>query len=199
MKLLLIFVALVSLTACSLQPLTSTTPSVEISQGIQLHLPTPVELGYQVTATQLVSATWDETTQQLPVQLEVTSEQINLAGFSSWGTRILTLKYQDNRIETSVLNGLEGKLPQPEQVLFNLMLTLWPIQAWHQPLSAIGWQMVESDNRRIVFDSDDQKIIEITYQDSTSAKDRLNGSMTFQHLQLGYLISIQTLNHTITQ
>ncbi|MBW3696318.1 DUF3261 domain-containing protein [Vibrio sp. T187] len=199
MKLLLIFVALVSLTACSLQPLTSTTPSVEISQGIQLHLPTPGELGYQVTATQLVSATWDETTQQLPVQLEVTSEQINLAGFSSWGTRILTLKYQDNRIETSVLNGLEGKLPQPEQVLFNLMLTLWPMQAWHQPLSAIGWQMVESDNRRIVFDSDDQKIIEITYQDSTSAKDRLNGSMTFQHLQLSYLISIQTLNHTITQ
>ncbi|MGF1754611.1 DUF3261 domain-containing protein [Vibrio makurazakiensis] len=204
MRIFTIILCALSLLGCSLNPKTINSPSVEVTKGVQLQLPQPNELGYSVTASQLVSAAWGSTTQQLPVQLEVkqgndlSQQHIVLAGFSSWGTRILSLEYINNQIKTSVLSGLEDTLPKPEQVLFNLMLTLWPMEAWHQPLAMIDWNMVESENTRTVYGNDNQAIIKIIYHDSTSNEDRLAGNIEFQHLELGYTISIQTLNFTKT-
>ncbi len=121
----MIFVTLLS--ACSLVPKQS-TPSVEIEKGVSVALPAPNDLGYHLTASQLITATWTaegkERQEQLPVQLQVNSNDVTLAGFSSWGTRILSLNYNGEQINTEVLTGLDGTLPEPEQVLFNLMITL---------------------------------------------------------------------------
>ena len=35
---------------------------------------------------------------QLPIQLQITQDKLVLAGFSSWGTRLLSLTYQDNQL-----------------------------------------------------------------------------------------------------
>ena len=72
------------------------------------------------------------------MQLQVTSNEVVLAGFSSWGTRVLSLSYGGEQIQTEVLNGLQGSLPQPEQVLFNLMITLWPSSAWEGSLNELN-------------------------------------------------------------
>ena len=98
-----------------------TGASVSLDNDTELALPLPSELGYSFTASQLINATWKNETQQLPVQVEVTPDKVVLAGFSSWGTRILSLQYQNQVIDTQVLSGLGATLPQPEQVLFNLM------------------------------------------------------------------------------
>ncbi|MGB1975897.1 MAG: DUF3261 domain-containing protein, partial [Vibrio toranzoniae] len=152
------------LSACSMVSQQPTGASVAIDKDTELALPLPAELGYSFTASQLISATWQDDTQQLPVQVEVTPEKVVLAGFSSWGTRILSLQYQNQAIDTQVLSGLGATLPQPEQVLFNLMLTLWPAEAWAQPLQSIGWHLVDTDNSRTVFDDNQQAIIRIDYQ-----------------------------------
>ncbi|MFA0519778.1 DUF3261 domain-containing protein, partial [Vibrio sp. 10N.222.55.E8] len=76
----------------------------------------PDQLGYSLIASQLISATWQNDTQQLPVQVEITEGKVVLAGFSSWGTRILSLQYQNQQIDTQILSGLGAALPQPEQV-----------------------------------------------------------------------------------
>ncbi|WP_394252550.1 DUF3261 domain-containing protein [Vibrio profundi] len=185
-----------SLIGCSLKPTSLNAPSVEVSKGVQLQLPTPEQLGYKVSASQLVAATWEGQTQQLPVQLEVSKDSVVLAGFSSWGTRILSLEYQNDQISANVLKGLEETLPKPEQVLFNLMLTLWPMEAWYQPLSQIQWYMVESGNIRTIKDETGSNIIVITYQKDSNINDRLSGVIEFQHAQLGYTINIQTLSYT---
>lgn len=193
------------LSACSMNALPLKESSVTIEPGVDLTLPQPHELGYSVTASQLISATWEDKTHQLPVQLQVDADKVILAGFSSWGTRILSLKYQDNQIDTDILTGLDQTLPQPEQILFNLMITLWPIDAWQQPLQAIGWYMVETNNTRKIFDENDQAIIEITYQYSEEVKPsetqsaKLAKQVTFEHLTQDYKIQIQTLNSTISK
>ena len=184
------------LSACSMVSQQPTGASVAIDKDTELALPLPAELGYSFTASQLISATWQDDTQQLPVQVEVTPDKIVLAGFSSWGTRILSLQYQNQAIETQVLSGLGATLPQPEQVLFNLMLTLWPIEAWAQPLQGIGWHLVDTDNSRTVFDENQQAIIEIDYQAEPGAQ-KTTGNIVFKHLTQGYTITIQTLNSTI--
>ncbi|MEZ8867570.1 DUF3261 domain-containing protein [Vibrio splendidus] len=194
----LTFVTLVGLllSACSMVSQQPTGASVSINKDTELALPLPAELGYSLTASQLISATWETDTQQLPVQVEVTADKVVLAGFSSWGTRILSLQYQNQVIDTQVLSGLGATLPQPEQVLFNLMLTLWPTEAWTQPLQTIGWHLVDTDNTRTVFDDDQQAIIRIEYQVKAN-EPKLSGDIVFQHLIQGYTITIQTLNSTI--
>ncbi|MEZ9048224.1 DUF3261 domain-containing protein [Vibrio sp. 10N.247.311.64] len=192
------FVTLVGilLTACSMVSQQPSGASVSIDQDTDLALPLPAELGYSLTASQLISATWENDTQQLPVQVEVTPGKVVLAGFSSWGTRILSLQYQNQVIDTQVLSGLGATLPQPEQVLFNLMLTLWPAEAWAQPLQSIGWHLVDTDKTRTVFDENQQAIIQIDYQTDPGTH-KTAGDIVFKHLTLGYNITIQTLNSTI--
>lgn len=184
------------LNACSMVSQQPTGASVIIDQETELALPLPVDLGYSLTASQLIIATWQDDTQQLPVQVEVTPDKVVLAGFSSWGTRILSLQYQNQAIETQVLSGLGATLPQPEQVLFNLMLTLWPAEAWAQPLQSIGWHLVDTDNSRTVFDDKKQAIIRIDYQ-AAPGTHKTTGNIVFKHLTQGYTITIQTLNSTI--
>ncbi|UPR46832.1 DUF3261 domain-containing protein [Vibrio cyclitrophicus] len=184
------------LTACSMVSQQPSGASVFINNDTELALPLPAELGYSLTASQLISATWETDTQQLPVQVEVTPDKVVLAGFSSWGTRILSLQYQNQVIDTQVLSGLGATLPQPEQVLFNLMLTLWPIEAWAQPLQSIGWHLVDTDNSRTVFDENQQAIIQIDYQ-ADPGTHKTTDNIVFKHLTQVYTITIQTLNSTI--
>ena len=184
------------LSACSMVSQQPTGASVEIDKDTELALPQPADLGYSFTASQLLSATWQDDTQQLPVQVEVTPDKVVLAGFSSWGTRILSLQYQNQAIETQVLSGLGTTLPQPEQVLFNLMLTLWPADAWAQPLQSIGWHLVDTDKTRTVFDDNQQTIIRIEYQ-AKVGEPKTSGEIVFKHRIQGYTITIQTLNSTI--
>ncbi|WP_286296241.1 DUF3261 domain-containing protein [Vibrio apostichopi] len=184
------------LSACSMVSQQPSGASVSIDKDTELALPQPAELGYSFTASQLISATWQDDTQQLPVQVEVTLDKVVLAGFSSWGTRILSLQYQNQAIETQVLSGLGATLPQPDQVLFNLMLTLWPIEAWAQPLQGIGWHLVDTENSRTVFDENQQAIIQIDYQ-AEPGTHKTTGNIVFKHLTQGYTITIQTLNSTI--
>lgn len=182
----------VTVSACSLTP-QSATPVVQITQQEQVNLPTPSDLGYSLTASQLIEATWNSNrqkrTKQLPVQLQVSSDKLVLAGFSSWGTRILSLNYQDDEITTEVLSGLGGVLPPPEQVLFNLMITLWPVSAWEAPLNKVRWQIIDNYNTRAIFDNSGKKVIDIQY----SNKDRLSGDIVFHHLIDNYTIKIKTL------
>mgnify|MGYP003842839689 CR=1 FL=1 len=162
---------LLMLSGCSLVPNQAST-QVEISPNTFVTLPKPSQLGYQVTASQLISAHWQDDNgqhnQQLPVQLQVTDDKIVLAGFSSWGTRILSLNYQQDTIETSVLNGLENTLPKPEQILFNLMITLWPRNAWEAPLNKVKWQIIDDENRRTLINELGETVIVIDLLPCTS-------------------------------
>ncbi|KLN64940.1 DUF3261 domain-containing protein [Vibrio sp. VPAP30] len=181
-----------AVSACSSTP-QSTTPSVQITKQEKVDLPAPSDLGYSLTASQLIEATWnsDEQSQseQLPVQLQVSDNKLVLAGFSSWGTRILSVSYQDDEITTDILSGLGSVLPAPEQVLFNLMITLWPVSAWEASLNEVRWQIIDSNNSRAIVDSRGEKVIDIQYSNT----DRLSGDILFHHLIESYTIKIKTL------
>ncbi|MGF1759088.1 DUF3261 domain-containing protein [Photobacterium sagamiensis] len=164
---------------------------VNIAPDTYVTLPAPAALGQTLAASQLITAQWAEQSHQLPVQLQVDQQKIALAGFSSWGSRILSLTYENQTIEASVLPGLGETLPQPEQVLFNLMLTLWPVDAWHSPLQSIGWQLIEMSQHRQLIDDKGNVVADVEYK----ATPHLAGDIVFTHYQLGYTITIKTLNY----
>lgn len=181
---------LMVISGCASQPKPQSN-QVSIAPDTYVTLPAPAALGQTLTTSQLITAQWAEQTHQLPVQLQVDDQKIALAGFSPWGSRILSLTYEDQVIEASVLPGLGETLPKPEQVLFNLMLTLWPVDAWRSPLQNVGWQLVETSHNRQLIDEKGNIIADIDYK----ATPHLAGDIVFTHHPQGYTITIKTLNY----
>ncbi|MDW6001856.1 DUF3261 domain-containing protein [Vibrio mangrovi] len=199
---ILIFFILFSLNGCSSLS-RDAAGQVEISPGITVRLPLPESLGSQLTASQLIQANWttkqgEKQSNQLPVRLQVSPGQIAVAGFSSWGTRLTSLKYQVDdagkvEIQTQTLPGLQGQLPDPKQILLNLMLTLWPQEAWEKSLQPIHWHMIDHDKQRIITDNQGNKIIIINYDQPQP----LDGNIQFTNLKIGYEIRIKTVQYQI--
>ena len=193
----IIFISfLLLLTGCSLQPTmqpSSHSVQVQVSPELFVDLPQPKQLQQNINVSQLITAQWgEENKQQLLVQLQVDEQQVVLAGFSAWGVKLLSLNYfaeqSGNKIETNVMTGLADTLPQPEQVLFNVMLSIWPVQAWQAPLAAIGWTLQENGLQRKLMDQSGNVIVTIDYQQ----KPYLDGKITFKHQYLNYTVIIET-------
>ena len=196
MQLIIVLFSAIILSACTLQPELdqSNQPiAVEVNQGVFVALPKPAQLKQTLNVSQLITAHWNneaagQQQHKLLVQLQVDQEQVVLAGFSSWGARILSLNYSGEQINTYVMTGLADTLPKPEQVLFNVMLSIWPVEAWLIPLQKIGWQLKETDLQRLLIDDQGQAIVEISYQ----KKPYLACLISFKHLILDYQIDIET-------
>jgi hypothetical protein len=164
---------------------------VEVAKAVFVSLPKPAELQETLNVSQLISAQWGENKQQkLLVQLQADPQRVVLAGFSAWGARVLSLSYSGAEIQTYLLSGLADTLPKPEQVLFNVMLSIWPVQAWEKQFSSIGWTLTESGLKRKLIDDKGQLIIEVAYQ----TKPYIDGTIVFKHHTLDYTITIETSN-----
>jgi hypothetical protein len=195
MRIFIGFLSLMLLSACSLQPKFEQgvhPVEVEVTNGVFVVLPKPGQLKQELNVSQLITAYWGEEgkaqQQKLFVQLQVDQQQVVLAGFSSWGARILSLNYSGVQIDTYVMADLADTLPKPEQVLFNVMLSIWPVESWITPLQKIGWQLKETNLQRLLIDQKGRVVVEINYQN----KPYLTGLISFKHLALNYQIDIET-------
>lgn len=180
------------LSACSMQPNTQSV-KVAVAEDQFVDLPEPAQLQQEVNVSQLISAQWqDNKTQRLLVQLEVDQQKVALAGFSAWGAKLLSISYWGkdfgHRIETQVMSGLADKLPAPEQVLFYVMISIWPEQAWQNRLNKIGWRIQDKPLQRQLFDDKGNLVLVIDYQQEP----HLQGTITLKHLKQGYTVTIQT-------
>ncbi|MDA7746678.1 DUF3261 domain-containing protein [Psychromonas sp.] len=185
------------LSGCSiLQPkmdFDAKTIQVEISPGEFVDLPQPSALQQDINVSQLISAQWgEENKQKLLVQLQVDQEKVVLAGFSAWGVKLLSITYfgkqSGNKIETHVMTGLGQTLPSPEQVLSNVMLSIWPLDSWKNPLASIGWTLQEANLQRLLIDENGHVVITIDYQKMPY----LDGKITFKNQRLNYVVEIET-------
>ncbi|CAH0533978.1 hypothetical protein VST7929_01860 [Vibrio stylophorae] len=153
--------------------------------------PAPSALGQSLMVSQLIEVQWQGQKRVLPAQLEVTAQGVALAGFSSWGTRLFGLSYDGQKITHDSIAGAE--LPDPKYVLFDLMLALWPLDAWQHTFANSAhfkdWRLVDSGKQRQLFDAKGTLITTIDYQ----TQPPLQGTITLTQHQLGYQIQIQTL------
>ncbi|HIP75854.1 MAG TPA: DUF3261 domain-containing protein [Psychromonas hadalis] len=187
---IIIFLSAILLSACSMVQ-GDVSVKVEVAKDVFLTLPKPNQLEKNIDASQLISATWGEQKEQsLLVQLQADQQKVVLAGFSAWGAKLLSLDYSGDKIETYVLSGFSDTLPKPQQILFNVMLSLWPTTAWQPELDKIGWQLTEQPLQRTLIDEKGNVIITINYENEAP----LAGLITLKHHTLNYIITIKTNN-----
>ncbi|WP_375322061.1 DUF3261 domain-containing protein [Aliivibrio logei] len=177
---------------CTSKPIKQAN-QVEVAQRKFITLPQPAQYGSDLSLSQLISVEFQGKKQQLPVQLQLTGNDLVLAGFASWGSRLLSLDYDGLTLDTYVMAGLSETLPPPEQVLFNVMITLWPIESWQASLDSIGWKLSEGDNHRILVDETGKTVLDIRYD---SIKNKFDGDILLTSPHLGYVIKIKTFSHS---
>ncbi len=136
------------------------TPSAWLKPGVSVRLPAP-GINPAISEQQLLTATVQGRRQSLLVLLNADGQRLTLVGLSSLGIRLFTVTYDRQGIHTEQAMALP-QLPPAGQVLADIMLSYWPVEAWRAVLPQ-GWSLVDHNDRRRLSDPDGNIVTEIAY------------------------------------
>jgi hypothetical protein len=152
--------------------------------GMGLRL-TPAALGESISLQQRLDVEGQGRSAQLDVALEVDVARIDLVGLAL-GRRVLSLHYDGETLQSWRHPMWPAQL-RAEEVLENLQVTLWPVDAIRQALPT-GWSIEESGLRRTILQNG-LAIMVIDY----SALPFWGGKVEVANLQFDYRITIQSI------
>ncbi|MDA7742308.1 DUF3261 domain-containing protein [Francisellaceae bacterium] len=182
-----ILVAL-SLTSCAfLRTHDNDSPKIKVFKNQWIQLPTPQALGLNVSATQILSATYGKKTYSAQVQVEVTPQHIILVALGGWGSELFSIDYNGETIKNS-------HLPMPnaqmgiQHTLTDFIFTYASPTLLRQTLSSSKITFTVSPRQR-VFSLNGKPIIQINYQYT----DPWKGKVTLKNIALGYQVNIKTI------
>lgn len=176
------------LTGCShtTQNSDSTRPQAWLQPGTKVTLPAP-GITPALNSQQLLTGSFNGKTQSLLVMLNANAQKVTLAGLSSVGIRLFLATYDETGIhaEQSIV---VPQLPPASQVLADVMLSHWPIDAW-QPQLPKGWTLKDKGDRRELRNADGELVTEIVYLQRKGKREPISIEQHVFH----YHITIQYL------
>ena len=161
----------------------ATTVSQPARLGLKLP---PAALGSSISLQQHLTVEWGGRIDELDAALEVDPRGLNLVGLAL-GQRVLTLHYDGETLQSWRNSMLPTQL-RDEDVLEDLQLTLWPVDAIRSALPP-HWRIEESGQRRILF-IDDMPVMVIDY----SSQPRWIGKIELSNLRYHYRLTIQSVS-----
>jgi len=178
---------LLSLTLCSLLlPACALLPQLPPPP---VPLLSPASLDAAKSSTQVLNLAFREREAALQCVVQVTPQNMNLVALGPLGQRVFTLGY-DGRKLTSEISPYGPKDLQPQRVLADLQLALWPLAAWQAQTAGADsdWQVSEprAGLRRLRYRG--RLIEEVHYADA----DPWNGRLWLVNVALGYTLDIQS-------
>ncbi|NNM60140.1 MAG: DUF3261 domain-containing protein [Legionellales bacterium] len=182
----------VSLNGCAIFTTQQTeTPHVAVAKGQMINLPTPGQLNLNLSATQIVTASYvikgQTQSYSSEVHLEMTPEKLLMVAVSGWGGQLFSLSYTGNTIKSS-------SLPMPnanmgiEHTLTDFIFTYATTDLLTSILAKTSIQLVVKPNQRL-FLIDNKPIMQIDYQDF----DPWKGKVIIHNYELNYAVIIQTI------
>jgi hypothetical protein len=165
--------------------LSGCAPAVSQPARLGLKLP-PAALGSSISLQQHLSVERGGRIDELDAALEVDPQGLDLVGLAL-GQRVLTLHYDGETLQSWRHSMLPTQL-RDEDVLEDLQLTLWPVDAIRSALPP-RWRIEESGQRRTLF-IDDMPVIVIDY----SGQPRWIGKIELSNLRYHYRLTIQSVS-----
>ncbi|ELY2795260.1 DUF3261 domain-containing protein [Cronobacter dublinensis] len=162
-------------------------PQAWLKPGVRVTLPPP-GITPAVNSQQLLTGEFNGQKQSLLVMLNADREKITLAGLSSVGIRLFLATYDSRGIHTEQ-SIVVPQLPPASQVLADIMLSHWPVDAWRSHLPA-GWTLTDHLDRRELRDSDGKLVTRITYLERGALRQPISIEQAVFH----YHITIQYLD-----
>jgi hypothetical protein len=151
-----------------------------------LKLP-PAALGASISLYQHLSVEREGRIDELDAALEVNPERLDLVGLAL-GQRVLTLHYDGETLRSWRHPMLPAQL-RDEDVLEDLQLTIWPVDAIRSALPA-GWRIEETGLRRTLLIGD-VPVMVIDY----SGQPRWIGKIELSNLRYHYRLMIQSVSN----
>lgn len=142
------------------QPDSDARPQAWLEPGTQVTLPAP-GISPAFRSQQLLTGRFNGNTLSLLVMLNADSQKVTLAGLSSVGIRLFLVTYDDNGLH-SEQSVVMPQLPPASQVLADVMLSRWPIDAW-QPQLPKGWTLTDIGDKRELRNPRGKLVTEISY------------------------------------
>ncbi|WP_313824170.1 DUF3261 domain-containing protein [Leclercia sp.] len=176
------------LTGCShtTQNSDSTRPQAWLQPGTKVTLPAP-GITPALNSQQLLTGSFNGKTQSLLVMLNADAQKVTLAGLSSVGIRLFLATYDETGIHTEQ-SIVVPQLPPASQVLADVMLSHWPIDAWLPQLPK-GWTLKDKGDRRELRNADGELVTEIVYLQRKGKREPISIEQHVFH----YHITIQYL------
>jgi len=149
------------LAACSHpQSPNSARPQAWLEPGTRVTLPPP-GISTPLSAQQLLTGSFNGSSQSLLVMLNADEKKVTLAGLSSVGIRLFLLTYDGKGLH-SEQSIVVPQLPPASQVLADVMLSHWPISAW-QPQLPKGWTLSDIGDKRELRNAHGERVTVISY------------------------------------
>nr|WP_225760167.1 MULTISPECIES: DUF3261 domain-containing protein [unclassified Leclercia] len=176
------------LTGCShtTQNSDSTRPQAWLQPGTKVTLPAP-GITPALNSQQLLTGSFNGKSQSLLVMLNADAQKVTLAGLSSVGIRLFLATYDETGIHTEQ-SIVVPQLPPASQVLADVMLSHWPIDAWLPQLPK-GWTLKDKGDRRELRNADGELVTEIVYLQRKGKREPISIEQHVFH----YHITIQYL------
>jgi hypothetical protein len=146
----------------------------------------PATLGASLSLQQHLSIERQGRIDDLDAALEVDAERLDLVGLAL-GQRIVALHF-DGRSLRSWRHPMVPEQLRGEDVLEDLQLTLWPIDAIANALPA-GWSIAETGRRRVLR-MGEEPVMVIDY----SAEPRWSGKIELTNLRYQYRLTILSVS-----
>lgn len=144
----------------------------------------PAALGASISVQQRLEVERGTSVNSLDVALEIDTARLELVGMA-FGQRVLSLSY-DGKELTSWRHVMLPAQVRAEDVLEDVQLTLWPIEAVRAHLGP-GWSIDESGQRRTL-SLGGKAVIEIDY----SGPVRWQGTVILRNLRYDYRLRIES-------
>ncbi len=155
------------------------TPPAPARLGLRL---APAALGTSISVQQHLTVERDGKTNDLDAALEVDAQRISLVGLAL-GMRVLSLDYDGREIAEWRHPMLPSQV-RAADVLEDLQLTLWPVEAIAQALPP-GWQIEEKGLRRTLR-REGEVVATIDY----SGTPRWQGKAVLDNLRYQYRLTV---------
>jgi hypothetical protein len=147
----------------------------------------PSALGESISLQQHLTVERNGRIDELDAALEVNPRRLDLVGLAL-GQRVLTLHYDGETLRSWRHSMLPAQL-RDEDVLEDLQLTIWPVDAIRSALPA-GWSIEERGLRRTLLRGD-MPVMVIDY----SGEPRWSGKIELSNLLYQYRLIIQSVSN----
>jgi hypothetical protein len=148
----------------------------------------PATLGESISLQQHLNVDREGRLDELDIALEVDPRRIEMVALA-FGQRVMSLQYDGEKM-TTWRHLLLPEQVKAEDVLQDLQLTLWPLEAIRNGLPA-GWRIEQDGLRRTLFNSDTPVIV-IDYSNSS----RWGGIVEFKNLRFRYRLTIRSVSNS---
>ncbi|NRR29547.1 DUF3261 domain-containing protein [Oxalobacteraceae bacterium] len=158
----------------------ASAPPPQARLGLKL---APQALGAAISVEQHLKVERNGRIDEMDVALQVEPEALDMVGLA-FGQRVLSLHY-DGKELTSWRHVMLPSQVKAEDVLEDMQLTLWPVEAIAAALPA-GWRIAEQGLHRTLY-LDEAPIMRIEY----GGQPRWSGTVTLENLRYHYRLTIQ--------